>query len=79
MPHSLTPHSFCQADQAGLSDFECGSKPWEMSVADWIKGQRVFVSINRGTAVWLYKLSDGTTVGFGSVVLRAFRNGGAGS
>ena len=71
---SLTKHLFSDEDLASVQDFDCGSAPYELEVSNWLKGsadqESAIASIHhpvRPCKVWLYKLEDGTLVGFGAL------------
>ena len=72
----LTRHSFTSAEWDGVQAFDCGDAHYEREVATWIKGKQgpeidsALTSIyhpDRPGRVWLYKLEDGTLVGFGAL------------
>ena len=63
----LVAHEFTRNDLHEVQTFECGTQPWELILADWIRGEGVVQSMSRGTQVWLYKTPDGTLIGYGSL------------
>ena len=57
-----------------MQQFDCGGAPYEQEVAAWIRGKdgedSALTSIahpERPGRVWLYKLPDGTLIGFGAL------------
>lgn len=71
---SLTKHPFGDDDWESVQAFDCGDAPYELEVSRWLKGaadeDSALASIHndkRPGKVWLYKLDDGTLVGFGAL------------
>lgn len=69
MPVLLQPAEFFPADLPLVADFSCGTEPWEVAMADWIKAPPTarFGNSRQETSVWLYFHPDGRVVGFGSL------------
>jgi GNAT superfamily N-acetyltransferase len=81
MAETLTRHVFTKANLPDVQDFYCGDEPYEMEVANWLKGSdedgvdSALNSINhpeRPSQVWLYKLGE-KLVGFGSLAKTDWR------
>jgi ribosomal protein S18 acetylase RimI-like enzyme len=70
MAEDLRVQSFCAAHLRDVQDFTCGDKPWQVEVAQWIKGESADNALKRmaqGTEVWLYRNANGEVVGYGSL------------
>jgi len=76
MSSALIRHPFTASDWESVQTFDCGDEQYEREVAAWIKGpgepdvDSALTSLNHPEhpgRVWLYKLEDGTLVGFGSL------------
>jgi GNAT superfamily N-acetyltransferase len=81
MPDTLIRHPFTAADLPAVQDFNCGDEPYEIEVADWLKGPEepdsdcAVNSIKHPTKpsrVWLYRLGE-QIVGFGSLAKSEWR------
>jgi hypothetical protein len=77
----LTRHSFSAADLVDLQDFHCGDEPYEIEVADWLKGPdepgrdcavNSIKHPDKPSRVWLYKI-DTEIVGFGALAKSKWR------
>jgi GNAT superfamily N-acetyltransferase len=49
-----------------VKDFDCGSEPYQMELADWIRNDAL-QAVEGGTLVWLYITQTGDVVGYGSL------------
>ncbi len=74
MPQGLFKDVFTESDLEEVQSFDCGNEPYQQEVANWLKGSlgadSALTSINhqeRPGKVWLYRLEDGTLVGFGAL------------
>src|SRR5262245_13120357 len=73
MSHILAVDPFTAAKLADVQDFDCGGKPFETEVSDWIKGPEgvedtALGNLKQGNCrVWLYRLPNGQIVGFSSL------------
>ena len=76
VPSEIIRTRFAYADLESVQQFDCGDEPYEREVANWIRGKEgaeidsALTSINHPDhpgRVWLYKLTTGTIVGFGSL------------
>jgi hypothetical protein len=67
MSHELRAQPFSDALLDEVRDFHCGSEPWEVEVAEWIKNPALDdCAVNwmqRGTRVWLYRTENGEVIG----------------
>jgi|GEM_PF-2076811 len=81
MADSLSKHVFTAADLPDVQDFDCGDKPYEKEVSDWLKGPEedgrdcAVNSIKhpeKPSRVWLYKLGE-QIVGFGALAHSKWR------
>ena len=81
-PPNLIRNSFSPSDLAKVQGFDCGDAPYEREVAAWIQGpdspeiDSAATSVNhpkRPGRVWLYRLDDGTVVGFGALGFSEWR------
>lgn len=82
LPPAIVRHEFTAADWKGVQHFDCGDAPYEREVSDWIKGpcdpdvDSALTSISHPEQpgrVWLYKLEDGTLLGFGALGYNEWR------
>ncbi len=70
MAQELRVQPFCVALLPDVQDFFCGVEPWQVEVAQWIKGEledNVFQRMAQGTEVWLYRGANREVVGYGSL------------
>jgi hypothetical protein len=73
MADTLRTCEFSAELLGAVQHFDCGDRPWEREVAEWIKGRPVGDSVieamakTPATRVWLYLSEDGSVVGFGSL------------
>ncbi len=70
MAQDLSLQSFCADLLVDVHDFSCGDEPWQVEVAQWIKGEsadNALTRIAQGTEVWLYRNAGGDVVGYGSL------------
>lgn len=81
MDETLTKHVFTGKDLSDVQDFNCGDEPYEVEVANWLKGpglpdvDSALTSINhpeKPGRVWLYKLGT-DIVGFGALAKTDWR------
>jgi GNAT superfamily N-acetyltransferase len=81
MAEGLSKQLFTAADLPDVQDFDCGDKPYEKEVSDWLKGPEepdkdcAVNSIKhpaKPSRVWLYKL-DEKIVGFGALAKSEWR------
>lgn len=81
MAQSLTRQIFTSADLPDVQNFHCGDDPFELEVANWLKGtagpdvDSAVNSINhpdKPGRVWLYKLGE-RLVGFGALAKTDWR------
>jgi GNAT superfamily N-acetyltransferase len=70
MASTLSKIPFTKDLLSEVADFECGGKPYETEVSDWIKTDGPESALEAmqkfGTKVWLY-VEEGNIVGFGSL------------
>jgi ribosomal protein S18 acetylase RimI-like enzyme len=69
----LYADEFGEADRGDLVGFSCGESLSGKFCTEWILGSGAFDSIKRGSTVWLYRLSTGQVVGYGSLGLVNWR------
>jgi len=57
-----------------VADFDCGSKPYQTEVSDWIKSRDGVLRdmADFGTSVWLYEADNGDVIGFTSLGLHTW-------
>ena len=70
MAQDLLVQSFSAALLPDVQDFSCGNEPWQVEVAEWIKGESKDNALTRmagGTEVWLYRNAGREVVGYGSL------------
>ena len=71
MGNDLQAEPFCTSLLHEVADFNCGSDPWQVEVAQWIKDPSIHdCAVNwmkKGTQVWLYRTEKGELVGYGSL------------
>jgi len=71
MDYRLFTQRFSPSLLDAVRDFHCGSDPWEVEVAQWIKEPEAddcaVAWMRCGTEVWLYRTDDGQVVGYGSL------------
>ncbi len=71
MPPLLEAAEFSRDELPLVADFSCGTEPWEVAMAKWIREPQTlrFGNSKHDTTVWLYYHPDGRIVGFGSLGL----------
>ncbi len=74
MADGLVKEPFTDEDWHEVQSFDCGDEPFAREVSDWLRGpaeaDSAIASIHhpdRPGRVWLYRLEDGTLVGFGAL------------
>lgn len=75
MPPELEKYEFTEGDWMEVQAFDCGDKPHEREVSEWLKrpagedGALTTIQKDPPGKVWLYRLSkpDGRIVGFGAM------------
>lgn len=70
MPQELRVQPFSAPLLPEVQDFFCGDEPWQIEVAQWIKGEsedNAVARMTQGTEVWLYRNAQGEIVGYGSL------------
>jgi len=80
MTTPLRKHEFTEADWPEVQSFDCGDQPSEREVSRWLTGGaeedsalRAIRDKDRPAKVWLYKLEDGTLVGFAATAKTHWR------
>ena len=74
MSQELDKEPFTEAHWGEVQAFDCGDEVYELEVSDWLKGpfgqDSALTTIRhpaKPSKVWLYRLADGTLVGFGAI------------
>lgn len=80
MSDGLVKEAFTHDDLPEVQSFDCGEEPFAREVSNWLKGpleaDSAITSINhpqRPGKVWLYRLENGTLVGFGALAKSEWR------
>ena len=82
MATTITKRPFTQSDLADVQKFDCGVNPYEVEVAEWIKGDGspgvdcALTSMGdpqNPSRVWLYNSGDGRLLGYGALAQRKWR------
>lgn len=66
MALKLKPVKFTKGDLHRVKDFACGSLPYQLPLADWIKRESLQALANKAK-IWLYETPDGELVGYGTL------------
>ena len=74
MSSLLTKVEFTEATWDEVQGFDCGDKPYQLEVSNWLKGElgkdsalSAIKNTERPATIWLYQLEDRRLVGFGAL------------
>jgi hypothetical protein len=66
VPYEIEVLECKQEHIRGLRDFYCGSDPWAVDAAHWIKTRNIATERKRGASIWLFGTEELGIVGYGS-------------